>query len=138
MPARFGVVLGPSNDKGPFKLIRVRSEMREFTAIVDDPYGLVGNPVKGTLVRLDGGLDGGMETAKPIDLSKKRFDGLKAGEALFGNTETKTHVKLKENGDHDTVVKGAKTTRADANVETRSGGDTIIRSDGIVHINPPD
>jgi len=143
---RWGVVVKPSNDKGPFKLIRVKSEMREFTAMIHDPYGLAGNPAAGTLVKLSSMGDGGMESAAPVDLSKKRFDGLKGGEALVGNTETGTHTKMTESGDREDVIKGSNNVAVDkkikvkagGNIETTSDGDVLIKSGGIVHINPPD
>jgi len=115
---RWGVVIKASNDKGPFKLIRVKSEMREFTAMIHDPYVLVGNPAPGTLVKLSSMTDGGMETAMPVDLSAKRFDGLKGGEALIGNTETKTHIHLNEKG--EAVI--------------NSEADVIVNTKGQVHL----
>ena len=115
---RWGKVVSASNDKGPFKLIRVKSEMREFTAMVHDPYGLAGNPAPGTLVKLSSMADGGMESATPVDLSAKRFDQLKAGEAKFGNTETKTHIHMNEKG--EAVV--------------NSEADVIVNTKGQVHL----
>ena len=109
---RMGVVIEASRDKGPFKLVRIRSEMREFTALIDDPYGVSGNPEKGSLVLVEPMGDGGLEIARPVDYSPKRFDRLKEGETGFVNTKTGTTIKLDEDG--HVQVDG----KADVNIKT--------------------
>jgi hypothetical protein len=54
---RWGEMTKVSNDKGPYKLGRFQSEGHEVTAIILEPYGIQGSPMKGgqaILIPIDG------------------------------------------------------------------------------------
>lgn len=92
-------VIESSNDKGPYKLVRVKSDEHEFTAKVVDSMGTFGNPMKGgqALVALP---DGVMEKAVVIGgvPPAKRRDGTVGGEAGMGNFEKGTEIIFKNDG----------------------------------------
>lgn len=118
---RRGVVIGVSNDSGPHKLVKVRTEGKEMVVEVIEPDGASSNPIEGSNCWLfpmqgDDGQMAAIISAPPAD----RVNGQKAGEKTYKNHATGNYIKHDEAGNTEIVTKG----------------DTIIRSDGIVHINP--
>lgn len=103
MSARWGDLIEVSNDKGPYKLAKFRSDSHEFMAQIIDPYGIQGSPPKGSqalLIPVDG--DEGKMIAFVMPPPKDRSDGLKAGEAQLKNHVAGQFIYQMENG--DTVV----------------------------------
>lgn len=92
-------VTEPSNDKGPYKLARVKSDDHEFNAQVLDSMGAFGNPMKGgqALVVLP---DGVMEKAVIIGgvPPAKRRDGTVEAESGMGNFKAGTEMIFKDDG----------------------------------------
>lgn len=112
----WGKVLGPSKDKGPYKLLRMRADGHEFNAKVLESYGFHSSPMTDgeSLIALP---DGDMGKATIIGglPPKDRVDGLKEGETGLKNHKHGQMISLNDNGD------------------------IVIKSpSGIVHINPPE
>lgn len=111
---RRGVVTKVSNDKGPHKLVTVKSEGQEFEVEVWETDGSESNPLEGSRCLLlpvqgDNGEMVAMIGAPPAE----RVDGQKPGEKTYKNHKTGNFIK------HD------------------DDGNTIISSpNGTVHINP--
>ncbi len=118
---RRAVVTKVSNDKGPGKLITVESEGKEMIVEVFETDGASSSPIEGSSCLLfpvqgDDGQMVAMIGAPPA----VRVDGQKAGEKTYKNHATGNSIK------HD----------ADGNTTIKTSSDTIIKSEGIVHINP--
>lgn len=118
---RRAVVTKVSNDKGPVKLVTVKSEGKEMTVEVFETDGASSNPIEGSSCLLfpvqgDDGQMVAMIGAPPA----VRVDGQKAGEKTYKNHATGNSIK------HD----------ADGNTVIESTNDIIIKSSGKVHINP--
>ena len=145
MIERFGVVVEASKDKGPFMLLRVKSEMRTFTVKVENPYGMNASPEVGSIVTIHPNPDGGMEKATPYDLSANRQDGLKEGEVALGNTKAKTKIHMNKAGEvvvdakadiilntSKNVLVGGKGGRAVARIGDRVSGGKIVEGSSKV------
>lgn len=120
---RWGEVVAASNDKGPYKLVRVQSEGHEVSAIVLEPYGIQGSPLKkgqAILIPIDG--DEGKMVALVMPPPAKRTDQQKEGEVSYLNHETGNAIK------HD----------ADGNTTITTPGGCIIKEwkDGRVGVEP--
>lgn len=112
MRARWGKVAKASNDKGPFKLVRVESYGQEQVCEVAEVYGMQGSPPEGSrmlLIPLEG--DEGKVVGIPMVPSAERFDAQKEGE------QTMQHYKTKNRVTH------------------RNNGNTIIKTKGVLYIN---
>lgn len=113
MPIRFGEIIEVSNDKGPYKLVKVKSDGKEFDAHVWELQGVAGNPVKGSIgmiFTMDD--DEGKSFIVPMVPPAKRWDQQKEGELTYGNVLTGAYVKHHENG--DTTIKAPGTVTIDA------------------------
>ena len=120
---RWGEVTEVSNDKGPYKLVRVQSDGQEVTAIVIEPYGIQGSPLKkgqAILFPMDG--DEGKMVALIMPPPAKRVDQQKEGEVSYINHDTGNVMK------HD----------ADGHTTITTPGGTIIKEwkDGRVGVQP--
>lgn len=118
---RRAVVTKVSDDKGPVKLVTVESEGKEMTVEVFETDGASSNPLEGSScilfpVQGDAGQMVAMIGAPPAD----RVDGQKAGEKTYKNHASGNFIQHDEAG----------------NTKIKTTADTIIESDGIVHINP--
>lgn len=118
---RRGVVTKVSEDKGPHKLVEVESEGNTLMVEVMEPDGSSSNPLEGSNcwlfpVQGDPGEMVAMISAPPAD----RVDGQKPGEKTYKNHATGNQIK------HG----------ADGNTTIETSADTIIKSNGVVHINP--
>lgn len=118
---RRAVVTKVSNDKGPHKLVEVESEGNKMIVEVFETDGASSNPLEGSSCMLlpvqgDPGEMVAIIGAPPAD----RVDGQKPGEKTYKNHKTGNSIK------HD----------ADGNTTIKTTANTIIESDGIVHINP--
>lgn len=114
-------VKGPSNDKGPHKQVRIEADDDEFSVQVWEPYGVQGAPMT------DGDVvvfvpDGDMAQAFAIVMPppKDRVDQQAEGETTFKNHKAGQTIK------HD----------KDGTTTHEAPGDIILKSGGIVHINP--
>lgn len=92
-------VVKASNDKGPYKLVRVKSDDHEFTATVIEPTGFHGSPMKGgkVLVALPDG-DMGKATVIGGIAPKDRVDGQKEAELTLMNHKSAVSVKFGDDG----------------------------------------
>lgn len=121
--ARWGEVVKASNDKGPYKLIRVQSDGHELTAIVLESYGVQGSPLnKGQclLLPIDG--DEGKMVAIVMPPPSKRTDQQKEGEVTYINHDTGNSIK------HD----------VDGNTTIELPGGTVVKhwKDGTIGVKP--
>lgn len=126
--ARWGQIVTVSNDKGPFKLIRVQSDGHEVTAKVLEPYGVQGSPMKDGIVLmfpLDG--DEGKMIAIAMPPPAKRTDEQKPGEVSYVNHDTGNAMK------HD--ADGTTTTTTKKDLVDKVGGDCRTDTGGIYYIN---
>lgn len=126
---RLGEVIEVTNDKGPHKLVKVRCEDKEYICKVWESDGASSSPLKGSecLISPVNG-DEGQWVATIGAPPDKRVDGQKPGEKTYMNHATGSNIKHSENG--DTTI----TTSQHMNVN--SNGDVIIKSSGIIHLNP--
>lgn len=92
-------VVKASNDKGPYKLVRVKSDDHEFTATVIEPTGFHGSPMKGgkVLVALPDG-DMGKATVIGGIAPKDRVDGQKEAELTLMNHKSSVSAKFGDDG----------------------------------------
>ena len=113
---RFGTIKGPSNDKGPYKLMTVTSEDNEIEGMMFDPSGSAAAPMTdGLVVIIPIAGDEGKHMFLAMPPPADRIDGLKEGEQ-----HTKNHKRGQS-------------------VELNDAGDVVMKSpSGIVHINPPE
>lgn len=112
---RWAEVVEVSKDKGPHKLCIVEADGKQFEAMIGEVFGIQSNPHKGAMVLI--GLPDG-DAGKAVIIAsmprpKDRVDGQKEGEVSLKNHDTGNVVQHQENGD------------------------TIIRTKGIFHVNPP-
>jgi len=84
--ARFVEIVGPSNDKGPYKLAQVTSDGSEITGYLAESSGFASNPLKGGIgIAIPIAGDEGKVVIIPMAPASGRYDGLKEGEAKIGN-----------------------------------------------------
>lgn len=110
---RHGEIIEVSEDKGPYKLVKVKVDGKEIIAKMQESYGIQAAPAKGSLCFIicpDG--DEGRALAIIEPAPSKRTDKQKPGEVSYGNPETGSVIKHQANGD------------------------TIATSKGLFHINP--
>lgn len=118
---RLGEVIEVSNDKGPHKLVTVRCEDKEFICKVWESDGATSSPLIGSECMISPlNNDDGQWVAVIGAPPDKRVDGQKPGEKTYMNHKTGNYIKHAD----------------DASTEVNSAGDVIIKSAGIVHINP--
>ena len=112
---RWGNVKRTSNDAGPYKLVTVECDGTELECQVLDLSGVEHSPMEGgqAMVFLPDG-DEGKAVAVIMAPPKDRVDGQKPGMVTLKNHSKGQSVVL----DND--------------------GNVIIKSTGIVHINPPE
>lgn len=114
--AFWGEIIEESQDSGPYKKVKMRSDGHEFPATVIEPYGLQGSAIKGGMalvIPVNG--DMGQAVVIPMPPPKDRVDGHKPGEARLHNHKHGQNVLLDDSGN------------------------VLVRSpNGIVHINPPE
>jgi phage gp45-like len=98
---RFGVIDEESNDKGPYKLARVKADGKKMDIELIDTTGVEGSPLKGSRVLIltpdgDDGKAVGIVYGPPVS---QRTDKQKPGEVTYKNHATGTAVTFKANGD---------------------------------------
>ena len=128
MANRWATVVGPSNDKGPHRLLRVKSDGHEMTAEVYDPFGMAGNPIAGSkvlLVQLDG--DEGKVVAFPMAPPARRMDKMKGGETALLSPQTGNYVKHDADGNPKIVTS--------AEMKEKVGADKRTNTEGVYYIN---
>ena len=136
MAARWGNLIEVSNDKGPYKLAKFESDKHQFTAQIIDPYGMQGNPPKGSqclLIPVDG--DEGKMIAFVMPPPKDRVDALKAGETAYKNHVAGQQTTFTEDGDIVTTASGKHTETFGGEHVENIGGDKRITTGGVVYIN---
>lgn len=117
-----------SNDKGPYKLVRVQSEGHEFDAIVLEPTGVQASPLKDSqLMILSMNDDTGQAIVMALPPPAKRVDEQKEGEVSYKNHVTENAMK------HDAEGNTTITTKKDHVIKTASN--TRINTGGICYIN---
>ncbi len=92
-------VVKPSNDQGPYKLIRVKADGHEFTATVVESQGFHGSPMQGgkVLIALPDG-DMGKAVALGGVPPKDRRDGQKEAEVGMKNHKAGTVLYMHDDG----------------------------------------
>lgn len=128
MTNRWGTVVGPSNDKGPHKLARARSDGGEVTFEVIDPWGMASNPIAGSkvlLMQLDG--DEGKLVGIVMAPPARRMDKQKGGETSFASPHTGNYIRHDADGNTKTV-----TTQG---LVEKVGADKRVTTEGIYYIN---
>lgn len=113
--ARYVKIVGPSNDKGPYKLIEVDSDGHKINAYVLENSGFASGPMTdgiGIAIPIAG--DDGKVVIIPLSPAKDRYDGLKEGEVKIGN------------------IKKGQTIFMD------DDGNIVMKSTGTIHLNPPE
>lgn len=126
---RFGTVHEESKDKGPFKLGKAMADGKPMDVEFIDLTGIEGSPLKDSrcvIFTADG--DDGKAIAlvfgPPV---KDRTDQQKPGEVTLKNHKTGSATQYADDGSINTTAK--------KDVNVKSAGDTIIKSDGKVFIN---
>ncbi|MEQ8823849.1 MAG: hypothetical protein RIC14_05700 [Filomicrobium sp.] len=111
----WGEITEVSNDKGPYKLIKVKSHDHPFDAVVMEPYGVQASPVVGgqALVTIVDN-DLGKATAQILPPPKKRVDGQSEGELTLINHKTGKSIVIDKDGN---VVINATTLKINADIE---------------------
>lgn len=114
-------IKGPSNDKGAHKQLRLTADDDEFTAQVLEGYGVQGSPITGGQALVlcpDGDLSKAFAIMMPPP--RDRVDQQAEGEVTYKNHKAGQTIK------HD----------KDGTTTHEAPKDVIIKSGGIVHINP--
>lgn len=97
--ARFVRIVGPSNDKGPYKLINVDSDGHEIEAYVMESSGFSSAPMTdGIAIAFPIAGDEGKVVILPLAPAKDRYDGLAEGEAKMGNLKKGTVIHFDDAG----------------------------------------
>lgn len=128
MVNRWGTVVGPSNDKGPHKLVRVKSDGHEATIEIIEPFGVQSNPIQGSKVlvmQLDG--DEGKLVGIVMAPPARRMDKQKAGETSFASPHTANYMKHDADGNTKVVTT--------AELKEKVGADKRTNTEGIYYIN---
>jgi phage gp45-like len=112
---RWATIKRTSNDKGPYKTVTVECDGAEYELMALDLGGVQSAPVEGGQVLMfladgDEGKAAGIVMPPPAD----RVDQQKPGETTIKNWTRGQTIKLDDNGD------------------------VVIKTPGIVHINPPE
>ena len=97
--ARRAVITQVSEDTGPFRLVTVESDGTPYDAQITFPYGVEGNPIKGSnvfLIPIEG--EPGQFVGLPEPPPKDRVDGLKEGEVNLQNYKTGNSIKMDKDG----------------------------------------
>ena len=97
----WGELIEVSNDKGPYKLFKVKAFDDEIQVYAGEAYGMQANPVKGSLVAFHA-MDHDMGKAIATNIMpppKDRIDQQKEGEVSVANTATTANTKYNEDGD---------------------------------------
>ncbi len=112
---RWAKVVGPSNDKGPYKLVDLEADGKQITAMVLDLGGVHVTPVKDgqALILLPDG-DEGKAVCIVMPPPAKRVDEQKEGMMTLKNHVKGQSIVLDDNGN------------------------IIAKTTGTYHINPPD
>lgn len=133
---RWAQIIGASNDKGPYKILRVQSEGHEFDAMVIEPYGVQGSPLKeGQAFLLPMNMDTGQAVVMVMPPPSKRTDQQKEGEVSYVHHETGN--KIQHNNDGDTKH----TSSRDVIVETQrssvvsASSDHRVNTGGVIYLN---
>jgi hypothetical protein len=113
---RFGVIHEVSNDKGPYKLAKIMADGKKMDVELMDITGVEGSPLKDSRVIIftpdgDDGKAVAIVYGPPV---KDRTDLQKPGEVTYKNHKTNNKIVHKDNGD------------------------TIVKTQGVFHINPPE
>lgn len=121
---RQGVVSkgGSSKDKGPHKLCKIECDGKEMDCLMAETFGVQSNPHEGAhviIACLDGDEGRGTIIAS-MPRPKDRQDGHKEGETSFMNHDTGNRIF------HD----------KDGNSTHSTKKDFIVKSKGIIHLNP--
>lgn len=134
---RIGVVMEESNDKGPFKIVKVMADGKPMDLTVLDITGSEGSPLKDSPVLIltadgDDGRAYGIIAGPP---TKDRTDAQKPGEVTYKNHKRGQSVMLSDDGSIKADAKKNHEIAAATDIKSHSGGDTMIKSDGKVYIN---
>jgi hypothetical protein len=125
---REGFVVGESNDKGPFKLIRVVADGKEMDAEVIDIAGFEGSPLKHSRVLLlMADDDDGKAFAIPYGPKvADRTDQQKPGEFTLKNHKRQQKMVFKDDGSIETEAKKDHKTKVTNNMTVTTGGVVYI------------
>lgn len=133
---RWAEIIGESNDKGPFKLLRVRSEGHEFDCIVMDPYGLQSSPIKdGQAWILPFNGDNGQAIAFVLPPPAKRVDQQKPGEVSLKNHVTGNRRYMDNDGDTREATKRHFIVSAEKDAYVTTKGHSVVKAKGNHHID---
>lgn len=98
--ARFVEILGPSNDKGPYKLAKVQSDGQPIVGYLAENSGFASNPLKGGIgIAIPIAGDEGKVVIIPMAPASGRYDELKEGEAKIGNLKSGVHAFFNDAGE---------------------------------------
>lgn len=129
--AFWGEIIEESNDKGPYKLVKMRADGHEFVATILEPYGVQGSPIakgQGLVIPVDG--DMGKAVVIPMPPPAARVDQQKPGELTLINHKAGITIKLADDG---TVTITATKIVLDGNVYLggEAGAKEVHRKDDI-------
>lgn len=125
---RWGEVIEESNDKGPYKIVRVQSEGHEFEAIIVEAYGMQASPVKGgQIFILPFNADNGQAMAMVLPPPAKRVDEQKPGEVSIKQHKSGNRRYMDNDGDTQEA------TKRDFSIKTKRHH--TIDTEGICYIN---
>lgn len=133
---RWGVIVGPSDDKGPYKLHAIETDGKTMDAMALDLYGVQGNAITGgqCLILVPDG-DEGKAVFIPLPPPAKRVDGQKEGEVSYKNHVTGNVIQHDANG-HTTVETAADMKETiGADQTTTVAGTTKINTGGLLLLN---
>ncbi len=136
MAGRWADLVEVTNDKGPYKLARFKADNHEFVAQIFDPYGIQGNPPKGSqafVIPVDH--DEGKMLAFVMPPPKDRVDQQKTGEMQIKNHVAGQSLKLDESGNIAVNASGDHTEAFGGEHTETIGGDKRVTTGGIIYIN---
>lgn len=125
---RWGELIEESNDAGPYKLVRARSDGHEFTVKIMETYGVQSSAPKGShllIIPIDDDL--GKAIAFAIPPAKDRVDGHKPGETRFKNHVAGQSYLQDKDGNIIEDASGRK--------DETLGGDYNLTTDGTIYVN---
>lgn len=139
MKFRWGVLTKASNDKGPFKLgIFEVDGKSDIVALIFEPYGLQASALVGSSAAIFyPDCDEGRALAFVMAPPAKRIDGQAEGESSFANLDTGNVLKHDKDGNSVLTSQQDIDLTAGAEVKITSTGDTIVKTTGLFHVNPP-
>lgn len=132
---RWGDIITESNDKGPYKLVRVQSEGHEFDAIVIESYGMQASPIeKGQVFVLPCNTDNGQAVALVLPPPAKRVDQQKPGEVSIKNHVSGNRTYMDNDGDTRSAMKRDSIVSPERHAITNAKQDSVERPGRHHHI----